>query len=217
MPTGNLSGAKKKPLAAAPPTKAKPSCLAVFTNVFITAAAPKANTVEERHTVGNAIVIYHHSNVNYKHHGKVSQQTVYTHNDHLGSIVAITDGNGIVQERLSFDAWGKRRKASTQELLATAKTDPFNFTSNPFALKSSFTSKGFTGHQQLDGVGIIHMGGRIYDAELGRFLQADPFVQDRTNSQAMKSLRLCRKQPVELYRPDGVFPEENSQKDWSGY
>lgn len=29
------------------------------------------------------------------------------------------------------------------------------------------------------------MGGRIYDAEIGRFLQADPFIQDRTNLQGL--------------------------------
>ena len=176
-------------------------------------SGPKANTIEERHTVGNAIVIYRHSNVNfYKHHGKVTQQTVYTHSDHLGSIVAITDSNGIVQERLSFDAWGKRRKASTQELLATAKTDPFNFTTNPFALKSSFTSKGFTGHQQLDGVGIIHMGGRIYDAELGRFLQADPFVQDRTNSQALNRYAYVENNPLSYTDPTGYFLKKAFKK-----
>jgi len=35
--------------------------------------------------------------------------TRYFHTDHLGSISVITDENGNVLERLSFDAWGKRR------------------------------------------------------------------------------------------------------------
>ena len=35
-------------------------------------------------------------------------------------------------------------------------------------------ARGFTGHEMLDAVGIIHMNGRIYDPKLGRFMQADP-------------------------------------------
>ena len=42
------------------------------------------------------------------------------------------------------------------------------------------TPHGFTGHEHVDSMGIIHMNGRIYDAQLGRFLQADPLVEDRT-------------------------------------
>src|ERR1700733_1649778 len=38
--------------------------------------------------------------------------TRYFHTDHLGSISVITDENGVVLERLSYDAWGKRRFAS---------------------------------------------------------------------------------------------------------
>jgi hypothetical protein len=32
--------------------------------------------------------------------------TRYFHTDHLGSISVITDENGVVLERLSYDAWG---------------------------------------------------------------------------------------------------------------
>lgn len=34
-----------------------------------------------------------------------------------------------------------------------------------------------SGHEMLDDSGIIHMNGRLYDAELGRMLSADPYVQ----------------------------------------
>ena len=37
--------------------------------------------------------------------------------------------------------------------------------------------RGFTGHEHIDEAGLIHMGGRVYDQRLGRFLSADPFVQ----------------------------------------
>jgi hypothetical protein len=45
-------------------------------------------------------------------HIENSDETVstrYFHTDHLGSIAVITDESGAVLERLSYDAWGKRR------------------------------------------------------------------------------------------------------------
>ena len=38
-----------------------------------------------------------------------STLTRYFAKDHLGSVAVITDESGTVLERLSFDAWGKRR------------------------------------------------------------------------------------------------------------
>ena len=49
------------------------------------------------------------------------------------------------------------------------------------------------------------MGGRIYDAEIGRFLQADPFVQDRTNSQALNRYSYVLNNPLSYTDPSGFF------------
>lgn len=91
------------------------------------------------------------------------QRTRYFHTDHLGSIVAITDEAGAVIERRSYDAWGKRR----------------NLNGTPFTslLTTPDERHGFTGHEELDEVGIIHMNGRMYDPAIGRFLSADPTIQ----------------------------------------
>jgi RHS repeat-associated protein len=40
------------------------------------------------------------------------------------------------------------------------------------------------GHEEIDPVELVHMNGRVCDREIGRFLPADPFVQDQTNSQS---------------------------------
>ncbi len=32
-------------------------------------------------------------------------------------------------------------------------------------------------HEQIDSVGLVHMNGRGYDLELGRFLSADPHLE----------------------------------------
>jgi uncharacterized protein RhaS with RHS repeats len=41
--------------------------------------------------------------------------TRYFHTDNLGSIAVITDESGAVAERLSYDAWGKRRYPTGQD------------------------------------------------------------------------------------------------------
>ncbi|MFS1525033.1 RHS repeat-associated core domain-containing protein [Microbulbifer sp. 2304DJ12-6] len=80
-----------------------------------------------------------------------------------------------------------------------------NLTLNPWDLASSITNKGFTGHEQLDGVGLIHMNGRVYDAEIGRFLSADPFIQDRTNLQALNRYTYVLNNPLSYTDPSGYF------------
>lgn len=43
--------------------------------------------------------------------------------------------------------------------------------------------RGVTMHEHIDQVGLIHMGGRVYDPEIGRFLSPDPFVQFPASTQ----------------------------------
>ena len=89
----------------------------------------------------------------------------YLHRDHLGSVDAVTDASGAVVERLSYDAFGKRRTASGDD----AWTDP------ALAIAGSATARGFGGYAHLDEFGLVDMDGRLYDPVLGRFLSAAPF------------------------------------------
>ena len=82
---------------------------------------------------------------------------------------------------MAFDPWGVRRKAEQWNAIS-----PWSGTLRSDLLAT--TREGYTGHEQLDGFGIIHMGGRIYDPELGRFLQADPFIQRRPRSESRSDL-----------------------------
>ena len=67
----------------------------------------------------------------------------------------------------------------------------------------SLTSRGFTGHEMLDEVGIIHMNGRIYDAKLGRFLQADPIIQDPFDTQSLNRYSYTINNPLNATDPSG--------------
>ena len=38
------------------------------------------------------------------------------------------------------------------------------------------TRRGFTFHEQIDNIGLIHMNGRVYDPNVGRFMSTDPLI-----------------------------------------
>ena len=91
----------------------------------------------------------------------------------MGSILQVADNKGNIIEENSFDAWGSRRDPDTQEI--------YTGTEAP----NLMTGRGFTGHEHLDGFGLIHMNARLYDPILGRFLSPDPYVQLPDFTQAM--------------------------------
>jgi len=72
-------------------------------------------------------------------------------------------------------------------------------------LNANFTTRGFTGHEHADGLGIIHMNGRIYDPKLGRMLQADPFIQSPTNIQSLNHYSYVLNNPLSYTDPSGYF------------
>ena len=117
----------------------------------------------------------------------------YLLGDHLGSVDVIANANGTLAQKMSFDAWGKRREASW-----TVMIDPSQF-------DSTITTHGFTGHEEIDPVELVHMNGRVYDPEIGRFLSADPFVQDQSNSQSFNRYSYVLNNPLSLTDPTGFF------------
>jgi RHS repeat-associated protein len=132
----------------------------------------------------------------------------YLFRDVLGSLDVIASETGAVRQRLSFDAWGQRRYA------APSSTDYFAWLM-PAASAASFdtsaTYQGFTGHQQLDPVGLVHMKGRLYDPALGRFIQADPFT-DRDATQGLNRYSYVMNNPLSKTDPTGYL----SFRQWLG-
>ena len=113
----------------------------------------------------------------------------YFHTDHLGSIAVITDGNGAVAERLSYDAWGKRRFA--------------NGADDPSGSITSQTTYGFTGQEELSVTGLVHLNGRVYDSLIGRMMSADPTVPDALNPQAWNRYSYVGNDPLTFTDPTG--------------
>lgn len=129
-----------------------------------------------------------------------TSDTYYVTTDNLGSTDKLLKAaTGTVQVAESFAPFGARRGSDWQGAPSAADLTAI----------SNSTPDGFTGHEMLDGVGLIHMtrngrthflnsrrralrarartdpsSGRVYDPTVGRFLSVDPIVRDVDASQS---------------------------------
>ena len=109
----------------------------------------------------------------------------YWHKDHLGSVQVIADSAGSVKQGFLYDAWGNR----TTRTLAGGE--------------AYAEERSYTGHELLTEIGLVHMNGRIYDPVTGRFLQADPLVQDPFNGQSYNRYGYVLNNPLSFTDPTG--------------
>jgi len=130
-----------------------------------------------------------------------SPDTDYTHlllKDNLGSVDTILAWDGSVVERRGYDAFGAPRTGDWYyEADATAIRGMLRYGQD--------TTRGYTGHEHLAGVALIHMNGRAYDPNLGRFLSVDPFIQAPTNSQSMNPYSYLMNSPLAGTDPTGYL------------
>ncbi len=88
--------------------------------------------------------------------------TYYYHKNHLGSVVALTDGNGNLVERYEYDPYGQ----------------PLFFDANDNALSQSAVGNSilFTGRDYDAETGLYYYRARTMHPGLGRFMQHDPLM-----------------------------------------
>jgi len=113
------------------------------------------NNVEHRYTIAGVVQLVQKESAS-------SQGTETAHtliSDYQGSLIAVADKNGDIQQRYRYRPFGGDRAEVSYRNLAEV------------------TTRGYTDHEHIDGTDIIHMNGRIYDSAINRFLQADPIVQ----------------------------------------
>ncbi|MCA8836247.1 MAG: hypothetical protein K8963_00150, partial [Proteobacteria bacterium] len=172
---------------------------------------------EYRRNMGGVIQTISYSTTTSK--TPTGQSTHYIHTDHLGSTDVITDNRGRVAQTMSFDAWGKRRSTISWAQYSTSNIASFTRATLPTTATlprndthTAITNLGYTGHEMIDGVGFVHMNGRLYDPHTGRFLQADPFVESLYGDpQTLNRYSYVRNNPLNATDPTGFF---SSRKFW---
>ena len=112
----------------------------------------------------------------------------YILKDHLGSWTTITDGEGKVEQELSYDAWGSLRDPDTWKNVVTDKP---------------MFDRGYTGQEHLMDFGLINMNGRCYDPLTSHFLSVDAYVQGPSNAQAFNRYAYCGYNPLRYIDPTG--------------
>jgi RHS repeat-associated protein len=122
--------------------------------------------------------------------------TLFVHVDHVGSVDVLTNEAGGVEERRSYDAFGQRRNP------VWGQAPPASF--------SSKSTKGFTGHEDDEELGLVNMRGRIYDPKVGRFLTTDPIISNLYFGQSLNAYGYVLNNPLNYVDPSG-FQEADGQ------
>lgn len=152
--------------------------------------------------IGNVEVVKQGTTTKYRRNiaGVMQQDVVgstatnqYLWHDQLGSLVRITDANGVAVSNLDYVAQGERRNHA----------DPTSSSGGGGA--TAVTYRGFTGHEMFGRLGIIHMNARLYDAELGRFLSPDPVIQAPNNLQSWNAYTYVFNNPLAYTDPTGMI------------
>lgn len=158
------------------------------------------NSVKYRRTLGGNLVL------KYDASGQVLDIDLLL-KDALGSVVGSFNALTWNAAPSAFDPWGQRVSAlDYTSALSGASLTPF------LDLWNTPTTRGFTGHEMLDGVGVIHMNGRIYDPRLGRFLQADTIVDGVRSTQGYNRYSYVHNNPLSGVDPSGHFIKSLTKK-----
>ncbi|MFN7835881.1 MAG: RHS repeat-associated core domain-containing protein [Burkholderiaceae bacterium] len=163
-------------------------------------------TVEHRHFILGSIVLV--STTDNTTQSKIVSQR-YWQSDPQGTTVAVSNQAGQLIEQLSHEPFGKRRNTN-------GFPDPSNL------LRSVNNDRGYTGHEQLDELGFIHMNGRIYDPAINKFLSADPIIQASTNLQSYNRYAYVTNNPLNATDPsgfmfNGMFKVPFIDSPWNAY
>ena len=159
-------------------------------------------TTKETTYLGDVAMVIENRNAS----GTITNRSIrFSHKDRLGSSATFTDHNGNVTTLRSYDPFGKP-KGGDWSTLSSARLN-----ANPQDSDIP-TRRGFTDHEHLDEIEIIHMNGRVYDYKVGRFLSVDPVIVDPTNSQAINPYSYVMNNPLGYTDPSGYTADKVDPK-----
>ena len=130
---------------------------------------------------------------------------IHTTTDRLGSVDLLLDGSrhvnsvtnieNLVQQYRNYDAFGRPRNVSASSFHQN--------TSANLLTDWADVKRGFTSHEHLPESELIHMNGRVFDYNLGRFMSVDPYIQMPTNTQSLNPYSYILNNPMAGTDPTG--------------
>ena len=157
--------------------------------IYLPGYEHRTDTGQTKTYVGDYAVITHTAQTG----GNPQRKVEYLLKDRLGSVDAVADSSGILTETRGYDAFGKPRTGAWADLAP------------PKLGSTAVTPKGFTQHEHLNQLELIHMNGRVYDYALGRFTGVDPFIQFPLNSQSLNPYAYILNNPLSGTDPTGYL------------
>ena len=136
---------------------------------------------------GLSVVVSRNSDFSYREYFDLS--------DHLDSSDAILNSDGSLAVQESFRPFGARRGAGWSAVPTSAD----------YTAISQTTRHGFTFHEHLDNLGLIHANGRAYDPVIGRFMSVDPIIGDPRDAQYVNPYAYVGSRPLNAVDPTGNF------------
>jgi RHS repeat-associated protein len=124
--------------------------------------------------------------------------TIYYHQDGLGSTTALSNEEGQIVERYTYDIFGQATVWALGGLIITGS-----------AYRNRFT---YTGREWLGEIGLYDYRNRVYSAELGRFLQTDPILFQAGD---VNIYRYVANDPVNWIDPEGLCGKKDNTEDKS--
>ncbi|MCE3004802.1 MAG: hypothetical protein LW860_19225 [Xanthomonadaceae bacterium] len=123
-----------------------------------------------------------------------SRTVEYLLKDRLGSVDSVANSQGFLVDTRAHDPFGKPRQGNWADIPGAPRFS---------AASMGITPRGFTQHEHLNSVEIIHMNGRAFDYSLGRFLSVDPVIQSPEDSQAHNPYAYIANRPFAGTDPTG--------------
>jgi RHS repeat-associated protein len=128
-----------------------------------------------------------------------TQSVLYLGFDEQGSVSIVMDASGALlpgeEGRRSYDPFGRRRYGDWR---SAVRTHSWGETG-----AGEPSEAGFTGHHDLGSMNLVHTPARLYDPYLGRFLSADPTIQDVHYTQTLNRYSYAGNNPIALTDPTG--------------
>ncbi|NKF49868.1 hypothetical protein G3R49_04685 [Shewanella sp. WXL01] len=131
----------------------------------------------------------------------------YTLRDRLGSATTLANHTGDIVTQRYFDPFGRTANMGVSHRSDILNKNTDKSRHGDLDITNRYR-RGFTDHEHMNEQQLIHMNGRVYDYNIGRFLSVDPFIQSPTSTQSPNPYSYIMNNPLAGTDPTGYVAEE---------